>query len=168
MPISTARFLKISLWQKRPAVSLLQQRKSLIPPRGRYSRKFLAFSSNRSYWQKKERHPAAVLLSIPLTKRRFIDIWKIRKHFWKERWRYPMSRIITLEPADYMTVAMGRLIQDGERIFHGVASPMPAVAIQLAEKHHAKRAVYLSIAGTADAVPTEFYRHTTAGANLRE
>lgn len=79
-----------------------------------------------------------------------------------------MSSIITLEPADYMTVAMARLIQDGERIFHGVASPMPAVAIQLAKKHHAKKAVYLSIAGTADAVPTEFSRHTTAGANLRE
>ena len=58
-----------------------------------------------------------------------------------------MSNVLTTHPADYITISMARIIQDGERVFHGVASPMPAVAIQLAKKLHAKNAVYLSIAG---------------------
>lgn len=79
-----------------------------------------------------------------------------------------MSNVITVEPADYMTVAMARIIQDGERVFHGVASPIPAVAIQLAKKLHAKNAVYLSIAGYVDAVPSQFSHISTAGAHLGE
>ena len=67
-----------------------------------------------------------------------------------------MSNILTTHPADYITVSMARLIGDGDRVFHGVASPMPAVAVQLAKKLHAKNAVYLSIAGGVDAVPSPF------------
>lgn len=73
-----------------------------------------------------------------------------------------------LQPADYMTIAMARIIRDGERVFHGVASPLPAVAIQLAKRLHAKNAVYLSIAGGVDAEPSVLSRYSTAGANLRE
>lgn len=79
-----------------------------------------------------------------------------------------MSNILTTHPADYITVSMARLIEDGERVFHGVASPMPAVAVQLAKKLHAKNAVYLSIAGGVNAVPTSFSHHSTASASLRE
>lgn len=70
--------------------------------------------------------------------------------------------------ADNITVAMARLINDGERVFHGVASPMPAIAIQLAKKLHAKNAVYVSIAGGVDSTPTEFSNVSTADATLRE
>ena len=73
-----------------------------------------------------------------------------------------------LQPADYITVAMARLIHDGERVFHGVASPMPAIAIQLAKKLHAKNAVYVSIAGGVDSDPTRFSSVSTAAASLRE
>ena len=79
-----------------------------------------------------------------------------------------MSNVLTTHPADYITVSMARLIGDGDRVFHGVASPMPAVAVQLAKKLHAKNAVYLSIAGGVDAVPRSFSHHSTAGASLRE
>lgn len=70
--------------------------------------------------------------------------------------------------ADNITVAMARLIQDGERVFHGVASPMPAVAIQLAKKLHAKNAVYISIAGGVDSTPSSFSNVSSANDSLRE
>ncbi|MBU8880351.1 CoA-transferase [Bacillus sp. FJAT-29790] len=73
-----------------------------------------------------------------------------------------------LKTADYMTVAMSRLLNDGERVFHGVASPMPAIAIQLAKRLHAKNAVYLSIAGVVDAEPTAYSNYSTVDASLRE
>ena len=72
------------------------------------------------------------------------------------------------QSGDYITVAMARAIQDGERIFHGVASPMPVVAVQLAKRLHAKNAVYLSIAGVVDAEPSNFSNFSTADASLRE
>lgn len=70
--------------------------------------------------------------------------------------------------ADYMTVALAREIKDGERVFHGVASPMPVVAIQLAKKLHAKQLVYLSIAGGVDATPTSLSNGSTADEHLRD
>lgn len=73
-----------------------------------------------------------------------------------------------VQAADYITVAMARLIKNGDRVFHGVASPMPAVAIQLAKKLHAKQAVYLSIPGGVDAEPSSFSSYSTADPGLRE
>jgi len=73
-----------------------------------------------------------------------------------------------LQTGDYITVAMARLINDGERVFHGVASPMPAIAIQLAKRLHAKNAVYLSIAGGVDAKPSNYSSVSTADASLSE
>lgn len=73
-----------------------------------------------------------------------------------------------LQPADYITVAMARYIQDGERVFHGVASPMPAVAVQLAKQLHAKQAVYLNIPGGIDAIPEHYSLYSTADAGLKE
>lgn len=72
------------------------------------------------------------------------------------------------QAADYITVAMARLIEDGDRVFHGVASPMPAVAIQLAKKLHAKKAVYLSIPGGVDGEPSSYSQHSTADPELRK
>src|SRR5690625_7076652 len=73
-----------------------------------------------------------------------------------------------LQTADYITVAMSRFIQDGERVFHGVASPMPAIAIQLAKQLHAENAVYLSIAGGVDAKPSSYDLHSTAATQDRK
>jgi glutaconate CoA-transferase, subunit B len=46
-----------------------------------------------------------------------------------------------------MVVAMARLLRDGERAFHGVASPLPMVAILLAQQLHAPDLVYINITG---------------------
>lgn len=70
--------------------------------------------------------------------------------------------------ADYITIALSREIKDGDRVFHGVASPMPVVAIQIAKQLQAKNAVYLSITGAVDAKPAHFSKFSTADATLRE
>lgn len=56
-------------------------------------------------------------------------------------------------PATMMTVAMSRLLRDGETVFHGVASPMAMVAILLAQRTHAPDLVYLNITGSIDPHP---------------
>ncbi len=52
-----------------------------------------------------------------------------------------------------MTIAMSRLLRDGETVFHGVASPMAMVAILLAQRTHAPDLVYLNITGSIDPHP---------------
>lgn len=61
---------------------------------------------------------------------------------------------------DLMAVAMARLLRDGERVFHGVASPLPMVAILLAKQTHAPNLVYLNITGSVDPHPTGLPRST--------
>jgi glutaconate CoA-transferase subunit B len=56
-------------------------------------------------------------------------------------------------PWDMMAVAMARLLQPGETVFHGVASPLPMVATLLAKSLHAPDLVYLNISGAIDATP---------------
>jgi glutaconate CoA-transferase subunit B len=52
-----------------------------------------------------------------------------------------------------MVVALARLLKDGETVFHGVASPLPMVAILLAKRLHAPRLVYLNITGSVNPRP---------------
>ncbi len=52
-----------------------------------------------------------------------------------------------LTPDTMMVIAMARLLRDGERVFHGVASPLPMVAILLAQRLHAPNLVYINITG---------------------
>src|SRR5436190_15540424 len=61
-----------------------------------------------------------------------------------------------------MAVAMSRLLRDGERVFHGVASPLPMVAILLAQRTHAPDLVYVNITGSVDPHPAVLPRSTTA------
>lgn len=58
-----------------------------------------------------------------------------------------------MAPGTMMTVAMSRLLRDGETAFHGVASPMAMVAILLAQRTHASNLVYLNITGSIDPHP---------------
>jgi glutaconate CoA-transferase, subunit B len=67
-----------------------------------------------------------------------------------------------MQPADLMAVAMARLLRDGERVFHGVASPLPMVAILLAKRTHAPDLVYLNITGSVDPTPARLPRSTVA------
>lgn len=55
--------------------------------------------------------------------------------------------------ATIMTVALARLLRDGETVFHGVASPVPMVATLLARRLHAPDLVYLNITGSVNPRP---------------
>lgn len=55
--------------------------------------------------------------------------------------------------ADFMAVAMARLLRDSSNVFHGLASPLPAVAIALARHLHNPQLRYLNIAGGVDILP---------------
>ncbi|QBD83586.1 CoA-transferase [Ktedonosporobacter rubrisoli] len=59
-----------------------------------------------------------------------------------------------------MVVAMARLLRDGERVFHGVASPLPMIAILLAQRLHAPNLVYINITGGINALPETLPRTT--------
>jgi glutaconate CoA-transferase subunit B len=59
----------------------------------------------------------------------------------------------TLTPDTMMVVAMARLLRDGERVFHGVASALPMIAILLAQRLHAPHLVYINITGGVNPRP---------------
>lgn len=65
-------------------------------------------------------------------------------------------------PADAMAIAMARLLRDRERVFHGVASPLPMVAIFLAKRLHAPDLVYLNITGSVDPRPGQLSRSSVS------
>ena len=73
-----------------------------------------------------------------------------------------------IRPCDMMTVAMARLIQDGNTVFHGVSSHMPMIATLLAKKTHAPNAVHLNIPGGVDPVKPSLMEYTSAGGELWE
>ncbi len=54
---------------------------------------------------------------------------------------------------EMMTVAMSRVLRDGETVFHGVASPLAMVAILLAQRSQAPNLIYLNITGSIDPRP---------------
>jgi glutaconate CoA-transferase subunit B len=66
----------------------------------------------------------------------------------------------TLTIANTMAVVMARLLRDGETVFHGVASPLPMIAILLAKRLHAPDLVYLNIPGGVDPEVAELPRST--------
>jgi len=66
-----------------------------------------------------------------------------------------------------MAICLARLVNDGERVFHGVASALPMVAILCARKMHAPNLTYLNIPGGVDAVPSRMPAATT-GMQLNE
>lgn len=69
--------------------------------------------------------------------------------------------------AETMTVAMSRVLRNGETVFHGVASPMAMVAILLAQETHAPDLVYLNITGSIDPRPSNLPVSTVGPELLR-
>ena len=57
-------------------------------------------------------------------------------------------------PPEMMAIALARLLYPFETVFHGVASPLPAVAVRLARELNPPGPVYLSLAGGVDARPS--------------
>ncbi|RME46775.1 MAG: CoA-transferase [Chloroflexi bacterium] len=72
----------------------------------------------------------------------------------------------TLTPDVVMPIAMARLLRDGETVFHGVASPLPMIAILVAKRLHAPNLTYLSIVGGPDPTPTHLPQSTVDPALL--
>ena len=66
-----------------------------------------------------------------------------------------------------MVTALARLLRDGETVFHGVASPLPMVAIMLARRLQAPDLVYLNITGSVDARPDRLSVSTVGPELLR-
>ncbi len=73
----------------------------------------------------------------------------------------------SLTPDVMMPIAMARLLHDGETVFHGVASPLPMIAILIAKRLHAPNLVYLSIVGGPDPLPAHLPESTVDPALLR-
>ncbi|MCI6378228.1 MAG: CoA-transferase [Clostridiales bacterium] len=71
-----------------------------------------------------------------------------------------------IRPCDMMTIAMARLIEDGDTVFHGVSSHMPMVATLAAKRLHAPNAVHLNIPGGVDPQKPVLNEYTSAGGEL--
>ncbi len=65
--------------------------------------------------------------------------------------------------ADIMACVIARLLEDGQRVFHGVASHLPMVGMHLARNLHAPNLVYLNIAGGVNPKLSASDRFTSAG-----
>jgi glutaconate CoA-transferase subunit B len=72
-----------------------------------------------------------------------------------------------MNAADQMAVCLSRCLRDGERAFHGVASPLPMVAILLAKRTHAPKLVYLNTGGGVDPAPAALPASTSDPALFR-
>ena len=70
-----------------------------------------------------------------------------------------------IRAGNQMTVTLSRLIQDGEKVFHGVNSPLPMVAIFLAKRRHAPNCSLIEVAGSIDPKP-RFMPNSTADPEL--
>lgn len=62
--------------------------------------------------------------------------------------------------ADMMVVAIARRLKNNEKVFHGVASPVPMVATMLAKNSYAPKLVYLNIAGGVNTKPKKLEKST--------
>src|SRR5436190_17742210 len=65
-----------------------------------------------------------------------------------------------LTPDIMMPIAIARMLRNGETVFHGVASPLPMVAILVARRLHAPDLIYLNITGSTDPAPEHLPRST--------
>lgn len=61
---------------------------------------------------------------------------------------------------DLMAVAIARRLRNEDKLFHGVASPLPMVATMLAKNLYVPELSYLNITGGVNAVPQELTKST--------
>jgi glutaconate CoA-transferase subunit B len=73
-----------------------------------------------------------------------------------------LNEIVEFDVADVMTVAMSRLVRNGEISFVGVNSPLPFVAVSLARRTHAPRTRFLTVAGGLDVRPLRPVANTSS------
>jgi len=73
-----------------------------------------------------------------------------------------------VKPADIMVVAIAKLLNNHETVFHGVSSQLPMVAVMLAKNTHAKTLTYLNIPGGVNPTPQKLSAYSSAGSELYE
>ena len=73
-----------------------------------------------------------------------------------------------VRPGDMMAVELARLIRNGDRVFHGVSSHLPMIAVLLARHTHAPDAVHLNIPGGVNPEEPALRSWTSAGDELWE
>ncbi len=71
-----------------------------------------------------------------------------------------------VHPADIMVVAIAKLLNNKETVFHGVSSQLPMVAVLLAKATHAKDLTYLNIPGGVNPKPRKLSTYSSAGQEL--
>jgi len=64
--------------------------------------------------------------------------------------------------SEMMVEAIARMLKDGEKVFHGVASPIPMIAIMLARKLNKPNLTYINITGGINAEPSKLPKSTDA------
>lgn len=69
-------------------------------------------------------------------------------------------------PADVMVCAIARMLKNGEKIFHGVSSQLPMVAMKLAKDLHAPEAILLNIPGGVNPPSYKTSEYSSAGEEL--
>lgn len=69
---------------------------------------------------------------------------------------YPMQYHV----ADLMAVAIARRLRNEDKVFHGVASPLPMVSILLAKKLYVSELTYLNITGGVNVLPAKLSKST--------
>lgn len=69
-------------------------------------------------------------------------------------------------PADLMVCAIARMIQDKEKVFHGVSSQLPMVAMKLSKRLYAKNAILLNIPGGVNSHNKSLSSYSSAGNEL--
>ncbi|WP_227011600.1 CoA-transferase subunit beta [Paenibacillus lutimineralis] len=77
-----------------------------------------------------------------------------------------MNKSIGPRVCDIMVCAMARLLQDEDRVFHGVSSQMPMVAMALARHIHAPNLVHLNIPGGVNPASIKKPSYSSAGSEL--
>lgn len=78
---------------------------------------------------------------------------------------HPMD-LKRLHPADLMVCTLARLIENNEKVFHGVSSQLPMVAMKLAKAMHASDAVLLNIPGGVNSDFHQVSPYSSAGKEL--
>ena len=79
-----------------------------------------------------------------------------------------MQRKSELRVSDIMTCALSRIINDGNRVFHGVSSHMPMIAMMLAKQTHAPNMTHLDIPGGVNPKTVKNCGYSSASAELTE
>lgn len=75
---------------------------------------------------------------------------------------------MSLEQSNMMITALARQLRNGETVFHGVASPIPMLAILLAKHLHAPDVIYLNITGSVNPNPVHLSPSTVDPCLLNE